>query len=50
MPSWCWKTSPRHMDTGLSRMEATLLGTREVGFTVLSMSVVADRSIRADPA
>ncbi|WP_244482304.1 efflux RND transporter permease subunit, partial [Bradyrhizobium pachyrhizi] len=29
----------RHMDAGLSRLEATLLGTREVGFTVLSMSV-----------
>jgi multidrug efflux pump len=29
----------RHMDAGLSRLDATLLGTREVGFTVLSMSV-----------
>ena len=29
----------RHMDAGLSRLEATLLGGREVGFTVLSMSV-----------
>ncbi|MFN5714791.1 MAG: efflux RND transporter permease subunit, partial [Bradyrhizobium sp.] len=29
----------RHMDAGLSRLEATLVGTREVGFTVLSMSV-----------
>ncbi|MBR0796909.1 efflux RND transporter permease subunit [Bradyrhizobium jicamae] len=29
----------RHMDAGMSRMEATLLGAREVGFTVLSMSV-----------
>ncbi|MBK5651982.1 MAG: efflux RND transporter permease subunit, partial [Rhizobium sp.] len=29
----------RHMDAGMSRLEATLLGTREVGFTVLSMSV-----------
>ena len=29
----------RHMDAGRSRMEATLLGAREVGFTVLSMSV-----------
>jgi multidrug efflux pump len=29
----------RHMDAGMSRMDATLLGTREVGFTVLSMSV-----------
>ena len=29
----------RHMDAGMSRLEATLLGSREVGFTVLSMSV-----------
>ncbi|MBV8840443.1 MAG: efflux RND transporter permease subunit [Alphaproteobacteria bacterium] len=29
----------RHMDAGKSRLEATLLGAREVGFTVLSMSV-----------
>jgi multidrug efflux pump len=29
----------RHMDAGLSRLEAALLGSREVGFTVLSMSV-----------
>src|SRR6201981_2512551 len=29
----------RHMDDGMSRLEATLLGAREVGFTVLSMSV-----------
>jgi multidrug efflux pump len=29
----------RHMDAGMPRMEATLLGAREVGFTVLSMSV-----------
>src|SRR6202000_1229892 len=29
----------RHMDAGMSRLEATLLGAREVGFTVLSMSV-----------
>jgi multidrug efflux pump len=29
----------RHMEAGMSRMEATLLGSREVGFTVLSMSV-----------
>jgi len=29
----------RHMDAGMSRLEATLEGTREVGFTVLSMSV-----------
>ncbi|MGY4425186.1 multidrug efflux pump subunit AcrB [Bradyrhizobium sp. JR6.1] len=29
----------RHLDAGMSRLEATLVGTREVGFTVLSMSV-----------
>ncbi len=29
----------RHMDAGRSRLDATLLGTREVGFTVLSMSI-----------
>jgi multidrug efflux pump len=29
----------RHMDAGMSRLEATLLGSREVGFTVLSMSI-----------
>jgi multidrug efflux pump len=29
----------RHIDAGMSRLEATLLGAREVGFTVLSMSV-----------
>src|ERR1700756_182912 len=28
----------RHMDAGRSRLDATLLGAREVGFTVLSMS------------
>ncbi|MGO9356227.1 MAG: efflux RND transporter permease subunit [Xanthobacteraceae bacterium] len=29
----------RHLEAGMSRMEAALLGAREVGFTVLSMSV-----------
>jgi multidrug efflux pump len=29
----------RHLDAGMPRLEATLLGAREVGFTVLSMSV-----------
>ena len=29
----------RHMDAGMPRLEATLLGAREVGFTVLSMSI-----------
>jgi multidrug efflux pump len=29
----------RHMENGMSRMQATLRGAREVGFTVLSMSL-----------
>jgi multidrug efflux pump len=29
----------RHMEAGMSRMDAVLLGAREVGFTVLSMSM-----------
>ncbi|HEX3973215.1 MAG TPA: efflux RND transporter permease subunit [Stellaceae bacterium] len=29
----------RHIEAGMSRLQATLLGAREVGFTVLSMSV-----------
>src|SRR5580704_12358802 len=29
----------RHMDAGMARLDATLLGAREVGFTVVSMSV-----------
>jgi multidrug efflux pump len=29
----------RHLDAGMSRVEAALLGSKEVGFTVLSMSV-----------
>jgi multidrug efflux pump len=29
----------RHMEAGMPRLEATLLGTREVAFTVLSMSI-----------
>ena len=29
----------RHIEAGMTRMEAALLGSREVGFTVLSMSV-----------
>ena len=29
----------RHLDAGMPRLEAALLGAREVGFTVLSMSV-----------
>ena len=29
----------RHMEAGMSRMDAVLLGAREVGFTVLSMSL-----------
>jgi HAE1 family hydrophobic/amphiphilic exporter-1 len=29
----------RHVEAGMSRMQATLLGAKEVGFTVLSMSI-----------
>ena len=29
----------RHLDAGMPRLEAALLGSKEVGFTVLSMSV-----------
>jgi multidrug efflux pump len=29
----------RHLDAGMSRLDATLIGAREVGFTVVSMSV-----------
>ena len=29
----------RHIEAGMPRFEATLLGAREVGFTVLSMSI-----------
>jgi multidrug efflux pump len=29
----------RHMESGMSRMQAVLLGAREVGFTVVSMSI-----------
>jgi multidrug efflux pump len=33
------ENTSRHLEAGLSRFEAALLGAREVGFTVLSMSV-----------
>ncbi len=29
----------RHIESGMSRLEATIVGTREVAFTVLSMSI-----------
>ncbi len=29
----------RHLEEGMSRMEAALKGAREVGFTVVSMSI-----------
>jgi len=29
----------RHLEAGMPRLQATLLGVREVGFTVLSMSL-----------
>src|SRR5258705_13803760 len=33
------KNTPRHVEAGMSRLEAALLGAREVGFPVLSMSI-----------
>jgi multidrug efflux pump len=33
------ENSTRHIEAGMSRMQAALLGAREVGFTVLSMSL-----------
>ena len=30
---------PRHIEAGMPRLEAALIGAREVGFTVLSMSL-----------
>ena len=33
------ENTSRHIDAGMSRMKAALLGAREVGFTVLSISV-----------
>ena len=33
------ENTSRHLEAGMSRMEAALLGAREVGFTVLSISV-----------
>jgi len=33
------ENTSRHLDAGMSRLDAALLGSREVGFTVLSMSV-----------
>ncbi len=38
-PSWWWENVIRHMEAGKSRLEAALAGAREVGFTVLSMSI-----------
>ena len=34
----------RHMETGESRMEAALKGSREIGFTILSMTLRSRRS------
>ena len=39
MPSSCSRTSRRHLDEGRTPLEAALAGSREVGFTVLSMSL-----------
>ena len=40
----------RHVEAGMPRLQAALLGAREVGFTVLSMSVSLDRGVHPDPA
>lgn len=37
-PSWCWKILPA-TEAGMKPLRAALQGTREVGFTVLSMSL-----------
>ena len=39
----------RHIEAGMDAVEAAMLGASEVGFTVLSISLVADRGVHADP-
>ena len=38
MPSWSWRISPGTIEEGLKPLEAALRGSREIAFTVLSMS------------
>ena len=40
----------RHVEAGMDRFEAALLGAKEVGFTVLSISHLADRGLHPHPA
>ena len=40
----------RHLDAGKPPLQAALQGSREVGFTVLSMTVSLDRGVCPDPA
>ena len=40
----------RHIEAGMPRVQAALLGAREVGFTVHVDQPVADRRVPADPA
>ena len=39
----------RHIEEGMPPMKAALLGAREVGFTVLSMSLSLHRRVHSDP-
>src|SRR4029453_11913782 len=36
---WVWENPSRHIEAGMDRFKAALLGAREVGFTVLSISL-----------
>ena len=37
--SSCSKTSPRHLEDGMPRLQAALQGAREVGFTIVSITL-----------
>ena len=39
MPSSCWENIYRHLEDGLTPLEATLKGAGEIGFTIMSISV-----------
>ena len=39
MPSSCWKTSSDTWRLGKTRLEAALLASREIGFTIVSMTL-----------
>ncbi|SPW21295.1 Multidrug transporter MdtC [Cronobacter sakazakii] len=38
-PSWVLENISRHLEAGVKPLQAALQGVREVGFTVLSMSL-----------